>query len=89
MVAREFKTDIRADLFAATPPSEYLKLMLSRLAWKGRDYKLPHAEVSRAFFYAWAIRPVYVKLPAEDQEAGDEDRCGRRLMSMYGTRDAA
>ena len=63
--------------------------MLSRLAGRGRGYKVPYADVSRAYFYARAIRPVYVKLPAEDQEAGDEDRCGRLLMSMYGTRDAA
>ena len=88
-VAQEFKTDIRPDTFAATPPSECLKLMLSRLAGKGRGYKLLYADVSLAYFYARAIRPVYVKLPAEAQEAGDEDRCGRLLMSMYGTRDAA
>ena len=48
-----------------------------------------YAVVSRAYFYAKAIRPVYVKLPEEDLEEGDEQRCGRLLMSMYGTRDAA
>lgn len=30
-----------------------------------------------------------MKLPDEDVEPGDEDNCGRLLMSMYGTRDAA
>ena len=48
-----------------------------------------YADVSRAYFYAKAKRPVYVKLPEEDTEPGDENRCGRLLMSMYGTRDAA
>ena len=48
-----------------------------------------YADVSRAYFYAKAERPVYVKLPAEDLEPGDEGRCGRLRMSMYGTRDAA
>ena len=32
---------------------------------------------------------MYVKLPEEDLEPGDEGRCGRLKMSMYGTRDAA
>ena len=35
------------------------------------------------------MRPVYVKLPDEDVEPGDEGKCGRLKMSMYGTRDAA
>ena len=48
-----------------------------------------YADVSQAYFYAKAVRPVYVKLPAEDLELGDEHRCGKLLMSMYGTRDAA
>ena len=50
---------------------------------------LMYADVSRAYFYAKAIRPVYVKLPDEDREDGDEGRCGKLKMSMYGTRDAA
>jgi hypothetical protein len=48
-----------------------------------------YADVSRAYFYAKAVRPVYVKLPAEDVEPGDEHRCGKLFMSMCGTRDAA
>ena len=48
-----------------------------------------YADVSRAYFYARAVRPVYVKIPPEDTEEGDEARCGKLLMSMYGTRKAA
>ena len=48
-----------------------------------------YADVSRAYFYARASRPVYVKLPEEDLQEGDGHRCGRLKMSMYGTRDAA
>ena len=48
-----------------------------------------YADVSRAYFYAKAIRPVYVQLTEEDVEEGDEGKCGKLLMSMYGTRDAA
>ena len=36
-----------------------------------------YADVSRAYFYAKAVRPVYVKLPDEDREEGDEARCGK------------
>ena len=64
--------------------------MVSLLAsGKSKGATLMYADVSRAYFYAKAERPVYVKLPAEDMEVGDEGRCGRLRMSMYGTRDAA
>ena len=43
----------------------------------------------RAYFYDKAVRPVYVQLPEEDMAQGDESRCGKLMMSMYGTRDAA
>ena len=84
LVAKEFKkgSQQEPELFAATPPTECLKMVLSKLATKGKDYKLLYLDVSRAFFYAKA-------LPDEDIEAGDEHRCGKLLMSMYGTRDAA
>ena len=64
--------------------------MLSLLASGRRQGTgLMYADVSRAYFYARAVRPVYVRLPEEDTEAGDEGKCGKLLMSMYGTRDAA
>ena len=91
LVAKEFRKGQQQDpaRFAATPPSECLKMVRRRLATNGRGYKLLYLDVSRAFFYARAVRPVYVKLPDEDKEEGDEHRCGKLLMSMYGTRDAA
>ena len=46
-------------------------------------------DIRRAYFYAKAKRAVYVELPAEDCEPGDENMCGELLYSMYGTRDAA
>lgn len=64
-------------------------MVLSKLATKGRDYKRLYLDVSRAFFYAKAERPVFVRIPDEDYEPGDEGTRGRLLMSMYGTRDAA
>ena len=90
LVAKEFNTGVCPELYAATPPSECLRLMLSLLA-SGRKQGtgLMYADVSRAYFYARAVRPVYVRLPEEDTEKGDEGKCGKLLMSMYGTRDAA
>jgi len=88
LVAKEFKTDVRPDLYAATPPGESLRLLLSRMA-SDKGLELMYADVSRAYFYAKAVRPVFVRLPAEDFEPGDELRCGSLVMSMYGTRDAA
>jgi len=88
LVAKEFNTGVRPDLYAAAPPSECLRLLLGKLA-TDRTLKLMYADVSRAYFYAKAIRPVYVQLTDEDLEDGDEGKCGRLLMSMYGTRDAA
>jgi len=88
LVAMEFKTNERPEWYAATPPSECLKLMLHKMTMSRRA-KLMYADVSRAYFYAKASRPVYVKIPAEDWEEGDEERCGKLKVSMYGTRDAA
>ena len=48
--------------------------------------KLLVVDVSRAYFYAPARRPVYVSLPDEDFEPA---LCGRLNVSMYGTQDAA
>ena len=46
-------------------------------------------DVGRAFFHAKARRDVYVHIAEEDQELGDERKCGDLNYSMYGTRDAA
>ena len=63
LVAKEFRgKDENPDWFAATPPSECLKLLLSKMASR-KSYKLLYADVSRAYFYAPVVRPVYVQLP--------------------------
>ena len=68
---------------------EALNMLLSKLSTKGANYKMLYADVSRAYFYAKAIRPVYVKLAPEDCLPGEEGMCGRLNVSMYGARDAA
>ena len=90
LVAKEFNDCKKPELFAATPPGEGLKLLLSKLAQSGGRKKLIYADVSRAYFYAPAVRPVYGIIPEEDREPGDPPEiCGELAYSMYGTRDAA
>ena len=54
-----------------------------------RELKMIDADVSRAHFYATAFRPVFVKMPDEDFEDGDSERCGKLRVSIYGMKDAA
>ncbi len=94
LVAKELNLDKREDLFAATPPVEAKKLLLSLAMTAGYGYdrqgkemrlKIDCIDVRRAFFHAKCRREVYVELPAEDAEEG---MCGVLNMAMYGTRDA-
>ncbi len=87
--------DKRQDLFAATPPIEAVKMLLSMAVTEGIGYqrnkwksgkKLDFIDVRRAYFHAKARRTVFIELPEEDQERG---MCGELDKSMYGTRDAA
>ena len=50
LVAKEFNTGVNPDLYAATPPSECLRLMLSKLASGDSSTALMYANVSRAYF---------------------------------------
>ena len=95
IVAKEIRTDSRPDLFAATPPLEAIKILLSAAVTEGlgftkgqrlRGMKLDFIDVRRAYFQAKARRSVYVKLPDEDYQEG---MVGKLLRSMYGARDAA
>ena len=95
LVAQEIKVDKREDLFAATPPLEAKKMLMSIAVTEGvgfqkghrsKGMKLDYIDVRRAYFHAQARREVYVKLPAEDDAP---EMCGRLNKAMYGTRDAA
>ena len=89
-VAQDFRREARPDLYAATPPLEAVKTLVSMAAsGKGRGNVVSVMDVRRAYFYAPARRDVYVELPPEDYQRGDEDRCGKLKASLYGTRDAA
>ena len=89
-----------ADFFAAMPPLSSFKLLLT-LAMVDRFFGVdgtvrPRTEpwyimfidVKRAHFVSDATRELHVELPCEVRRPG-EDKVGRLLKSLYGTRDAA
>ena len=91
-VGREVAYDKRDDLYAATPPLESLKAVLSLCASRqsGRNpSRIMALDVVRAYFYAPATRAVYIQIPAEDRLTGDEGHVAQLNLSFYGTRDAA
>ena len=67
----------RPELYASTPPLEALKAVLSEIATGKREGKVVALfDVRRAYFYALARRRVFVELPPEEYQAGDEHMCG-------------
>merc|ERR1711884_502121 len=91
LVGRELNLQDRPDLFAATPPLERLRYIVSRCASAQnlrRSHRILSIDVSRAYFYAESIRPVFIRIPEEDLLPGDEGQVGRLNLSLYGTRDA-
>ena len=46
-------------------------------------------DVKRAFFYAPARREIFIEIPMEDWEPGDETMVAKLDLSFDGTRDAA
>ena len=95
-MAKETRQPVIQDSDAATPPSECLRMTVSSAMVEDTDVgdlenpkRIMVCDVSRAYLYAPAVRPVYVKIVGEDLEPGDKNRCGKLSVSMHGTRDAA
>ena len=88
-VAKEFATYKSAEFFAATPPLEALRMMISHAA-SGRAHgrggrKLLVIDARKAHLHAMAGREVFVDLPPEQRVPG---MCARLNRCFYGTRDA-
>ena len=89
-VAKEYKTHAKPELYESTPPLEALKIVLSEIATGKRGGNVVAIiHVRRAHFYAPARKRVFVELPPEDHQPGDEHTCGPLQYSLYGTHDAA
>ena len=78
LVGREVKYDKILDLFSATPPFETLKFLCSMCA-KGQTgpepYGLAVIDIKHAYFYAPAR--IFIEIPKEDLELGDEGGVGQ------------
>ena len=46
-------------------------------------------DIKRAYFHAPVRRPIFIEVPKEDLEFGDEGSVGQLQLSLYGARDAA
>ena len=81
-------------IFSAAPPLETLRVLLcvacQEDVFRVEDPSLISiSDVSRAHFYADAVRDVYVRLPDEDPKAKQPGVCGNLRKTMYGSLDAA
>ena len=82
-VAKEYRTHARPELYASTPPLEALRVVLSEIATGNRGGKVVAlVDVRRAYSYAPARRRVFVELPPEDCQPGDEHMCGLLQYSL-------
>jgi hypothetical protein len=86
LVCQEVKTYNSEEFFAATPPTESLRMILS-LAADDERRQVTLVDISRAYFNALIGRLVHVELPP--QAGYSKDLVGQLVKCMYGTRDAA
>ena len=86
LVCQEVKTYQSEEFFAATPPVESLRLIMS-MAAEDPEFEVTLVDISRAYFNASIEREVFVELPPEAGRG--KDVVGLLVKCMYGTRDAA
>ena len=84
LVAREIAYHKNDDFYAATPPLEALRMLLSIVA-STRGCKVLVMDARKAHLHASVDRLIYVDLPLEIRKPG---MCARLRRCLYGTRDA-
>jgi hypothetical protein len=88
-VAKEFADKRSDEFFAATPPLEALRMVISHAASGRRTSKggrkILVIDARKAHLHAMAERTVCVALPPEVKEPG---KCALLKRCLYGTRDA-
>ena len=84
-VVKEIATYKSDDFFAATPPLEAFRLLLSLAASSGKDTKIEVLDARKAHLHVFADRTVFTQLPPEVAVPG---YCARLVRCLYGTRDA-
>ena len=89
-VAKQFKGSDSEERFAATPPLEALRALISHTMSGPKKKALTVCDVSRAFFYAPVQHEKYVELCEEAKKTvEDNNMCAKLRMSKYGTKAAA
>ena len=74
LAAQELNLSKQPELFAATPPIEYARFLISCVAssqFNTEPTRLMVQDVKKGYFYAPAIRKIYVKIPDEDRGPGE------------------
>ena len=54
-----------------------------------QPFRMLRVDIRRAYFYAAAKRSIYIEIPVEYWEEGDENSVAQLDFSFYGTQDAA
>ena len=94
LVATEVRRAPMPNLYAA-PPFECLTSITSSVlnssagGARKDKIKMMIGVGSRAYSYAPAIRPAYMKIVEDDLQPGDDEQCRRFDVSMYGARGTA
>ena len=90
LVAQEVNTYQEEAYFAATPPIECKRALMSEYAttktWKGKPLKMSFVDVRKAYFHGRPTRSLYVRLPPE--LGLPKGVLGKLKRCLYGTRDA-
>ena len=94
LVARDFKgkdEKDREDLFAATPPLELKRVLMSKAVTRRRKRqgvrKLLFIDARKAHLNPECLKDVYIELPAE--AGAGPGKCGKLVYWLYGCREAA
>ena len=89
-VSKQFKGSDSEEWFAANPPIEALRTLISHSMSGPKKKASMVCDVSRAFFYAPVLHEIYVELCEEAKKTvEDNNMCAKPRMSMYGTKAAA
>ena len=89
-VVNDFTREPSPELYAATPPLDWVNMILSGAATGPRqDRGGDTIDVRRAYYYALTRRWIFVDLRAEDVQTVDDDMGGLIRTGLPGTRNVA
>ena len=78
----------RLHLYAATPPIESLRAVISTATTGAQEKVIIVNDVSRALVYAFCDKDMYVELCDDDRAVGEEHVCRKLVKAVEATRTA-